>query len=94
MGTAITSLDGESGVETTGRITAVERHEMPQTMCNLTVDTAHTFFVGEEQWLVHNTDHLTCWLIALGLITEQAFSPEVKYIDMTGPLLSYSGYKP
>jgi len=25
-----------------------------ETMYNLTVDTAHTFFVGEGQWLVHN----------------------------------------
>jgi hypothetical protein len=25
-----------------------------QEMYNLTVDTAHTFFVGEGQWLVHN----------------------------------------
>ncbi|HXF83847.1 MAG TPA: polymorphic toxin-type HINT domain-containing protein [Anaerolineales bacterium] len=25
-----------------------------QAMYNLTVDTAHTFFVGEGQWLVHN----------------------------------------
>ena len=24
-------------------------------MYNLTVDTAHTFFVGDGQWLVHNT---------------------------------------
>ena len=27
-------------------------------MYNLTVDTAHTFFVGDRQWLVHNTDPL------------------------------------
>jgi radical SAM superfamily enzyme YgiQ (UPF0313 family) len=27
----------------------------PQVMYNLTVATAHTFFVGEGQWLVHNT---------------------------------------
>jgi hypothetical protein len=26
----------------------------PQEMYNLTVDTAHTFFVGEGQWLAHN----------------------------------------
>jgi hypothetical protein len=26
-----------------------------QEMYNLTVDTAHTFFVGEGQWLVHNS---------------------------------------
>ena len=25
-------------------------------MYNLTVDVAHTFFVGEQQWLVHNAD--------------------------------------
>lgn len=25
-----------------------------QTMYNLSVDTAHTYFVGEQQWLVHN----------------------------------------
>jgi hypothetical protein len=25
-------------------------------MYNLTVDEAHTFFVGDEQWLVHNCD--------------------------------------
>ena len=25
-------------------------------MYNLTVETAHTFFVGEGQWLVHNSD--------------------------------------
>jgi hypothetical protein len=27
-------------------------------MYNLTVDEAHTFFVGDGQWLVHNTDPL------------------------------------
>jgi hypothetical protein len=27
-------------------------------MYNLTVDEAHTFFVGEGQWLLHNTDPL------------------------------------
>lgn len=29
-------------------------------MYNLTVDTAHTFFVGDGQWLVHNVDPF-CW---------------------------------
>lgn len=33
-------------------------------MYNLTVDTAHTFYVGEGQWLVHNAD--ACRQIALG----------------------------
>jgi hypothetical protein len=29
--------------------------EREQVMYNLTVDTAHTYFVGQGQWLVHNT---------------------------------------
>jgi hypothetical protein len=28
-------------------------------MYNLTVDTAHTFFVGEYQWLVHNSCNIS-----------------------------------
>jgi hypothetical protein len=30
-------------------------------MYNLTVDDAHTFFVGEQAWLVHNTCDLDFW---------------------------------
>ena len=33
---------------------AVEVVEQPQVMYNLTVAQAHTFFVGDGQWLVHN----------------------------------------
>ncbi len=38
-----------------GTVTSIKRIEETQTMYNLTVDTAHTFFVGEGEWLVHNT---------------------------------------
>lgn len=32
---------------------------LPRQMYDLTVAEAHTFFVGEEQWLVHNCDSVT-----------------------------------
>jgi len=35
-------------------VQAVEVAPVQQPMYNLTVDVAHTFFVGEQQWLVHN----------------------------------------
>jgi hypothetical protein len=36
-------------------VEAIEFIHQPQVMYNLTVDEAHTFFVGDGQWLVHNT---------------------------------------
>lgn len=39
---------------TTGIVWLKWNVEKAQAMYNLTVDTAHTFFVGEGQWLVHN----------------------------------------
>ncbi len=49
VGDAVLQADGE-----TGRVLAVGVVDAPQRMYNLTVDTAHTFFVGDQQWLVHN----------------------------------------
>jgi preprotein translocase subunit YajC len=46
-----------------GRVKNVQTIERTQEMYNLSVDTAHTFFVGEGQWLVHNAD---CGEIAFG----------------------------
>lgn len=37
-----------------GRVAKVEIVDRQQVMYNLTVAEAHTFFVGQEQWLVHN----------------------------------------
>jgi hypothetical protein len=37
-----------------GTVEAVDFSDGPGTMYNLTVEVAHTFFVGEGQWLVHN----------------------------------------
>lgn len=37
-------------------VEAVQVEFEPQLMYNLTVDVAHTFFVGDEQWLVHNAN--------------------------------------
>jgi len=49
IGEEIRSLDGGYGA-----VTAVEIVSVQQWMYNLTVDEAHTFFVGDEGWLVHN----------------------------------------
>ena len=38
----------------TGSVEAIEFIADPQTMYNFTVAAAHTYFVGEGQWLVHN----------------------------------------
>jgi hypothetical protein len=40
---------------TFGAVEAVRLVVRPALMYNLTVAEAHTFFVGEEGWLVHNT---------------------------------------
>ena len=51
------SLSTYEGIDLvhSGTVTSTKRIEETQTMYNLTVDTAHTFFVGEGEWLVHNT---------------------------------------
>lgn len=38
----------------TGKVESITTEETSQEMYNLTVDEAHTFFVGDGQWLVHN----------------------------------------
>ena len=55
VGMPLSTFEGTDLVYS-GTVTGVERVEETQTMYNLTVDTAHTFFVGEGQWLVHNTN--------------------------------------
>lgn len=42
----------------------------PQEMYNLTVAVAHTFFVGDGKWLVHNT----CGPISMNEAVDQAVS--------------------
>ena len=49
-GDSVRRLDG-----TYGRVNETIVVRKPQVMYNLTVATAHTFFVGGEGWLVHNT---------------------------------------
>jgi RHS repeat-associated protein len=39
----------------TGKVEKITTEETTQEMYNLTVDEAHTFYVGDGQWLVHNT---------------------------------------
>lgn len=49
VGDAIRQADG-----TTGMVQAVVVVERRLPMYNLTIAEAHTFFVGDQQWLVHN----------------------------------------
>ncbi|MGI0015288.1 MAG: Hint domain-containing protein, partial [Nitrososphaera sp.] len=49
VGEHVRRADGEYGV-----VRAVEIVGRTQRMYNLTVDEAHTFFVGAQRWLVHN----------------------------------------
>lgn len=51
VGDALRALGGGSSV-----VEAVTVAHDAQPMYNLTVDTAHIFFVGDGQWLVHNTE--------------------------------------
>ncbi len=55
VGDQIHSLEGEYG--TVERVTVITQTE---TMYNLTVNEAHTFFVGDGAWLVHNIPR--CWV--------------------------------
>jgi len=65
-GDLVWQADGTSGV-----VQAVEIVARQQRMYNLTVDVAHTFFVGRGQWLVHND----CWTATGSLTnTENALS--------------------
>lgn len=41
----------------TGMVGSIMLAHEPQVMYNLTVTSAHTFFVGGQQWLVHNNCH-------------------------------------
>ncbi len=52
IGALILRSDGLSG-----KVENVATQQSDRMMFNLTVDQAHTFYVGEGQWLVHNT----CW---------------------------------
>ncbi len=49
VGDRLRRVDGGDGL-----ITALRLVARPEVMYNLTVAGAHTFFVGEEGWLVHN----------------------------------------
>ncbi len=67
-----------------GTVEVVMFTTAPQMMYNFTVATAHTYFVGEGKWLVHND----CGKVALGLenylgsfSTEKGASSYTKWFD-------------
>ncbi|KAB2902997.1 MAG: hypothetical protein F9K27_14570 [Anaerolineae bacterium] len=78
----IRRADGSYGV-----VEAVSATILSQPMFNLTVDTAHTFFVGEGQWLVHN--EICSWP------SGNPPSPEGrKLAEIASDALKHSSFKP
>jgi hypothetical protein len=52
-GDEVRKADGSVGI-----VEAIHTIYKRQTMYNLSVDTAHTYFVGHGQWLVHNCNKI------------------------------------
>jgi hypothetical protein len=69
-GQRIRRADGGSGI-----VQGVRFEQRPQVMYNLTVDTAHTFFVGDGQWLVHNTCRPTEYTVAFEMTLDAVDIP-------------------
>lgn len=65
IGEKIKQADG-----TTGLVANVTTVEQTREMFNLTVDEAHTFYVGTAGWLVHNGWRCGDWEIGLGKVVE------------------------
>lgn len=61
-----------------GEVEAVEVVEQPQAMYNLTVAKAHTYFVGEGRWLVHNSC-LPGWIIDANTLVSYGKTLETAY---------------
>jgi Pretoxin HINT domain len=57
IGAHILRADGNSG-----ELRAIEEKKSKETMFNLTVGEVHTYFIGNNRWLVHNT----CWRLNPG----------------------------
>ena len=65
LGAPVAAADGS-----TGTVEALASVERPQAMYNLTVAEAHTYFVGDGQWLVHNAGD--CPIDPDGVLTRRA----------------------
>jgi hypothetical protein len=68
-------------------VEAVLRYYRLQPMFNLTVDEAHTYFVGQQAWLVHN--ECDFWFQGEVLpeeINAEPFSAMTRYDSSTGEL--------
>jgi hypothetical protein len=60
VGTKVRQSDGRYG-----EVTDKEIINQPQQMYNLTVDQAHTFYVGERNLLVHNSCGVSEWEVGI-----------------------------
>jgi len=71
IGEHIRKANGESG-----EVQSLEFVRKPKVMYNLTVDQAHTFFVGEQRWLVHNAGSCTSRLT--NVVKKYGAKPEIQ----------------
>jgi hypothetical protein len=70
-----------------GVVESVVVEAEPQVMYNLTVDVAHTFFVGDEGWLVHNQNGpntTVCGINNPNTKRSANFGNEVHYDQLNG----------
>ena len=69
QGAHVRKADGSYGI-----VEASKTVERSQKMYDLTVDTAHTFFVGSDKWLVHNAQRCAVTKVSFGStdISEEA----------------------
>lgn len=85
VGDNIRKADGS-----TGEVESIEFEETSQEMYNLTVDEAHTFFVGDGQWLVHNVDCDTVLLLGYDRHLNR-FRGKIPGVDILNPEWVTSG---
>src|SRR5262249_23639631 len=85
LGDSVRRVDGSYGV-----VRAVATVRQSQGMYNLTVAQAHTFFVGQGRWLVHNT----CGTFSEALAREEfASNASWKPATPNGDELLYHAYE-
>ncbi|MEO1290471.1 MAG: polymorphic toxin-type HINT domain-containing protein, partial [Chloroflexota bacterium] len=96
IGDLVRAADGSCGA-----VDSVTMIDEPQTMYNLTISLVATYLVGEQGWVVHNTNDFICRYLPAGeagqyrLQTKDGPPPRVsgiyEYIDRTRDDLWYVG---
>lgn len=73
------------GDEQVGQVRAVRQVQTPQTMYNLTVAEARTYYVGAGEWLVHNACRYALIYERLNRLTPDEFEAMIQRLDNLSP---------